>query len=414
MGAKLTNSLIALAMALLVAACCAGAVTATAAPIPTLTLVFGDNKYEYYDALPEAPDFTVAEDFQMRKLGAPISERVKLIDTLVSGGSERKDAVLYCFPMLAPIVKKAVRETDCPPTDAEIRFYPDRRPMFEIKRSAPGYAVNEERVYADIYFALSRGLKRVALAVDILPPEVTAEQLSECTHKVAAFSTSYASSTPERKHNVALAMSRLNGAAVQKGETFSFNNAVGKRTEANGFKPAKIIVDGKYTEGIGGGVCQASTTLYNAVLRAGLEITQVSRHSLVPTYIEPSFDAMVNGSWSDLRFRNNGDGPIFIRTWSSDTEVGAEIYSAPLPYTIECRSETLRVGEVPAPEEFIDTERKYTATLPSGERVKVSGGAPELESRGYIVKRYPDGRCEETLIRTDEYAEARGSVAIAP
>lgn len=413
---KKSLRLLAVALALLVMLAGVGMVTAAnaAQEIPTLTLVYGNLRFDYYDAPLSVPDFTVSEDFQKRKLNAPISERVKLIDSLVRGGSERKDAVLYCFPMLKSIVDDATRRVACDPTDADIRFYPDRRPMFEIKRSSPGYSVNETRVYDDIYFALARGLKRVALSVDILKPTITAETLAKYTKCRATFSTSYASSTPERKHNVALALSRINGTVLQDGETFSFNGIVGKRTEANGFKPAKIIVGGQYTEGIGGGVCQASTTVYNAALRAGLKITKVCRHSLVPTYVDPSFDAMVNGSWSDLCFENDTGGPVFIRTFSDSTNVKAEIYSSALPYKIECRSATLSVGEMPAPDEFIDAEHKYTEGMESGEKVKVTGGAPALKSEGYLIKTYPDGRTEETRIRSDEYQAAKGTVAVAP
>lgn len=404
-------------MIVLVAAICISATLTSAQasePAPTLTLIYGNMRFDYFDEPLSAPDFTVSEDFQKRKLGAPIAERVKLIDSLVSGGSERKDAVLYCFPLLGRVVEEAARKVTCEPEDAEIRFYPDRRPMFEIKRSSPGYKVNEQRIYDDIYFALSSGLKRVALSVDVLKPKVTAETLAKYTKRRSSFSTSYASSSEERKHNVALALSKINGTVLNSGETFSFNKIVGKRTEANGFKTAKIIVNGRYTEGTGGGVCQASTTVYNAALRAGLKITAVSRHSLVPTYVEPSFDAMVNGGGSDLCFKNDTDGPVFIRTVSDSTKVTAEIYSSALPYKIECRSETLGVGEVPEPEEFIDIERKYTAGMQSGEKVKVNGGAPQLKSRGYMIKKYPDGKTEESIFRTDEYQSAKGLVAVAP
>lgn len=392
----------------------AAVVGASAAPAPLLTLVYGDRTFSYVDELPIAPDFTASEDFQKRKLHASVEERVRLIESLVRGGSETTDAVLYCFPLLKRTVAEASTAVNCEPTEAEIRFHPERRPMFEIKRSAAGYRVDEDRVYRDVLFALKRGLKRVALSVDVLSPKQTAEKLSACTKLRASFSTSYASSTDERKHNVALALSRVNGTVLQPGEIFSFNRTVGSRTKANGFLPAKIIVNGKYTEGVGGGVCQASTTVYNAALRAGLNITKVSRHSLVPTYVSPSFDAMVNGSQSDLCFENDTDGPVFIRTVTNESNVRAEIYASALPYRIECRSVTLSVGETPAPTEFLDTERKYTEGLASGEKVKVTGGAPALKSEGYLIRKYPDGRTEEKKIRSDEYIESRGSVAVAP
>ncbi len=388
--------------------------TTSAEGTPALSFVYGDKRYEYYEKYIEPTDFIVSEDFERRRLNKPIEEKMQLVDRLLASGSEVRDAMLYCFPMLSRVVDKARTEISCEPEDAEIRFDPEKKPMFKIKRSSPGYRLDEKRIYDDAYFALKRGLRRVALSVEVLPPKVTAEHLSAYTERRASFSTSYASSSSERKHNVALALSRINGTVLEAGETFSFNETVGRRTAENGFLSAKIISNGKYVEGVGGGVCQASTTVYNCALRAGLKITKVNRHSLVPSYVDPSFDAMVNAGWSDLCFVNNGDGPLFIKTKSDSTRVTVEMYSSELPYKIDCRSVTLSMGERPADEEFIDTERKYTDGMASGEKVRVSGGAPAVKSEGYLIITYPDGRVEEKRIRNDDYASAAGSVAIAP
>ncbi len=410
-AAALLLALVALLAALSLAA---GAAVAGASGIPTLSFVYGDKTFAYSERYIAPTDFMVSEDFQKRRLNEPVERKMELIDGLLAGGSEVKDAMLYCFPRLADTVNAARAEVCRAPENAEIRFCPDRRPMFEIKRSSPGYELDEKRIYDDAYFALRRGLRRVALSVSVIEPEVTAEELSGYTRLRASYTTSYASSTPERKHNIALALGRLNGLTLNAGEKFSFNAAVGKRTAANGFLPAKIILEGKYVEGVGGGVCQASTAVYNCALRAGLKITKVSRHSLVPSYVPPSFDAMVNGSWSDLCFVNDGDGPLFIRTTAGDGGATVEMYSSELPYKIECRSVTLSVGQYPADEEFVDTEGRYTAGMASGEKVRVSGGAAAVSSEGYLVKVYPDGRREEKRIRTDEYAESAGTVAVAP
>lgn len=412
---RLAALVLALALAFSVCGLNAAASTVTAADnAPVLTFVYGDTKFEYRERALAPADFTVSEDFQKRMLDRPPAERMRLVDRLICSGSEVRDAMLYCFPLMKETVRAATARICCEPTEAELRFYPDRSPMFEIKRSALGYRLNEARIFDDAYFALKRGLKRVALSVDIVEPDRTAEQLSEYTRLRASFSTSYTSSSDERKHNIELALSKINGKVLESGEEFSFNAAVGRRTTANGFLPAKIIVGGKYTEGVGGGVCQASTTVYNCALRAGLNITKVSRHSLVPSYVPPSFDAMVNGSFSDLKFVNNNNGPVFLRAYGENGIARVEIYSSALGYEIDCRSETVSMGERPADEEFIDVERKYTEGMESGAKVRVSGGAPAVESKGYLIKRWADGRTEETLIRNDKYAEASASVAVAP
>ena len=166
------------------------------------------------------------------------------------------------------------------------------------------------------------------------------------------------------------------------GESFSFNKTVGRRTEENGFRRAKIIVGGQYTDGVGGGVCQASTTLYNAALLAGMKVTAVSRHSLVPSYVDPSFDAMVNGSGSDLKFVNAGEDPVFIRAVATNGKATAEFYSSELPYKVQLKSVTVKTGERPADTEFVDTERRYTEGMAAGEKIRVSGGAPAVPGEG--------------------------------
>lgn len=377
-------------------------------------LTYGDKAYEYTDEYPEPPDFTVSEEYDERGLRLSLEKRMKKVDALISAGTSVKDALLYCFPLLSRTVSRALSEVRLSATDAKIKFDPDSSPMFEISRSRPGYELDEKRVYSDVYFALKTGVTEVALSPVPVLPSCTASELAECTRLRSRFTTSISSSTAARKHNVSLALSRVSGSVIGAGETFSFNSVVGRRTEANGFEKAKIISGGEYTDGVGGGVCQASTTIYNAALLAGMDIVAVSRHSLVPTYVDPSFDAMVNGSGSDLKFKNGGDDPVFIRAYATSEKATVEFYSSELPYKVTLRSRTLKTGARPADKEFVDVERKYTAGMESGEKMRISGGAPSLSSEGYLIKTYPDGRREEKRIRRDEYAAAAGKIAVAP
>ena len=377
-------------------------------------LTYGDKAYEYTDEYPDPPDFTVSEEYDERGLRLSPEKRMKKVDALISAGTSVKDALLYCFPLLSRTVSRALSEVRLSATDAKIKFDPDSSPMFEISRSRPGYELDETRVYSDVYFALKTGVTEVALSPVPVLPSCTASELAECTRLRSRFTTSISSSTAARKHNVSLALSRVSGSVIGAGETFSFNSVVGRRTEANGFEKAKIISGGEYTDGVGGGVCQASTTIYNAALLAGMDIVAVSRHSLVPTYVDPSFDAMVNGSGSDLKFRNGGDDPVFIRAYATSEKATVEFYSSELPYKVTLRSRTLKTGARPADKEFVDVERKYTAGMESGEKMRISGGAPSVSSEGYLIKTYPDGRKEEKRIRRDEYAAAAGKIAVAP
>ena len=142
---------------------------------------------------------------------------------------------------------------------------------------------------------------------------------------IGTCTTSYVDNIP-RATNVALAAQRINGTVVQPGGSFSFSNTILPRTSANGYVTAPIYVSGKKGTGTGGGVCQVSTTLYNAVILAELEITQRSNHSMIVSYVKPSMDAAIAGDYKDLRFVNNQDIPIYIEGYTEGKNVTFKIY----------------------------------------------------------------------------------------
>lgn len=168
-------------------------------------------------------------------------------------------------------------------------------------------------------------------------------ELKECTNLIATYSTYYGSSTSGRKYNIALASRFLTGKAIGAGEIFSFNKVVGKRTAERGFESAKVIQDGVYIEGVGGGVCQVATTLYNATLRAGLNPVSVARHTLAPSYVPLSFDAMVSDS-TDLKIKNEGITPVFMWLNADGERLTVKIYGKKEDaVTYEFESETVSI-----------------------------------------------------------------------
>lgn len=146
-------------------------------------------------------------------------------------------------------------------------------------------------------------------------PRVDSELLSDIKTKlIGHYVTYFNSSNKERSNNIFLAAEKINNQVVFPGETFSFNQSVGERTKALGYKPAKIIVKGEYSEGIGGGICQVSSTLFNAVDRAGLQIVKRYSHSRRVPYVPPGRDATVSWYGPDFSFKNDYNQPILIRT----------------------------------------------------------------------------------------------------
>lgn len=225
------------------------------------------------------------------------------------------------------------------------------------------------------------------------------------------FYTSYTVSSEERKNNIFVASKALNNYLVDVGAEFSFNLVVGARTEARGYKKAKIIVGGKFVDGIGGGVCQVSTTLYNAVLLAGLPVTEYHTHSLPVSYIAPSFDAMVNSGSADLRFVNNTYNPIIIQTTATESTLTIRILGEPMQEKYVRKSVIIEQLLPPKEEEMIDVNGEYL-DLFEGERRVVSYSKAGYKSEGYLIKLKNGKPTQMYKIRSDVYGGVKGLIVI--
>jgi vancomycin resistance protein YoaR len=381
-----------------------------------IKLKFQDYAVSYEDTLLPTPDHLVYEELYERRINAEHAEKVKKVEECLKFGASPKASMLYCYPLLEKKVDEFIKLVDCEPTDSRIRFRPYEAPMFTISKERVGYKVNEERLYYDVYNALKRGAAAdVNVRVDVTEPARTADMWKACTYRRAAFSTGYESSNDNRKHNIKLALSKINGLEVADGAEFSFNQTVGSRTRQNGFVEAKIIRDGEYVEGTGGGVCQASTTVYNAALRADMQIVKANSHSLVPSYVPPSMDAMVNAGSSDFRFKNTSGMPVFIKAYGTDSRIHVEFYGLKMPYKI--MTESVVISKTMPPPDKIKLDRAFEHVredMPSGEQVRVSYGIQGLSSEGYALY-YKDGKLiEKKLIRKDVYKPAAGIIAQRP
>ncbi len=389
--------------------------TSSAAGRAQIDLTYNGRTYRYTDEYIAPTDHLVAEELQNRKINAATADKIRMVDKVLSAGADYKKAMLYPFPLLYKTVDKIIKDINVAPVDSEISFDPSRRPMFSVTREKVGYEITEETLYREIYTYFKRGLSN-PLPIRLLRPEVTSYDNLRATALRARFSTDYGDSSAERKWNIALALKKVSGTVVAPGVEFSFNKTVGPRTAANGFKVSKIIVGGEYVDGLGGGVCQASTTVYNTALLADLAIIQTSNHSLAPAYIKPSFDAMVNSGSSDLRFKNTGEFPIFIRAVGDGSRATVEIYGTPLPYRIGVESVVISESPPPPDKEEIDYGYKYLPPgSPKGERMRIVNAHGALRSEGYLIYRDLRGKfIERKLIRKDTYNGSAGTVMIAP
>ncbi len=383
----------------------------------TIDFTYNGRQYRYIDDKITASDHLVAQEIEERKINAPLEEKIKLVDKCINMGADYKSAILYCFPLLENKVTEIVGIVEKEAVDSSIKFNPAKKPMFKITKEKMGYVINESDFYKDIYIHLKQGGKGdMVVRPTLVKPQINSYDNIKLTNLRSSYSTSYINSVQGRCENIELALKKINGYVLYSGQEFSFNKVVGRRSEENGFKEAKIIVDGEYTEGFGGGVCQVSTTLYNAVLLSDLCVSEVRGHSLECSYVPNSFDAMVSAYSSDLKFKNTQDTPIFIRAYSKDKTANIEIYGASLPYKISTKTVIVSKDELPQDKEIIDVEHKYfDQNAVAGERIRVSYPHASLKSEGYLCYYDKNGNVIETkLIRRDSYKSSSGVVAIAP
>lgn len=217
--------------------------------------------------------------------------------------------------------------------------------------------------------------------------------------KLASYTTYFSQKDGGRCENIRLAAASLNGIALQPSGELSFNGVVGPRTAKNGYKTAKIIVQGEFVDGVGGGVCQVSTTLYNAALLSGLTVLESYAHSLRVGYVPPSRDAMVS-SKSDLRLYNPTSETVYLAAAVGEGYLRISFYGKKTDFTYEIESRTL--AEIPPPDQP-QTDGKKAEYL----RPPVSG----LKSEAYL-KTYQKGVLVSVKrLRQDVYAPQAGKLA---
>lgn len=165
------------------------------------------------------------------------------------------------------------------------------------------------------------------LETQVTEPEGSAEELANIKDLLGSFTTSFSTSSSNRCKNVSSGASHINGTVLYPGEEFSAYETVSPFTEANGYAMAGSYLNGEVVDSMGGGICQVSTTLYNAVLRAELNVTERSPHSMTVHYVDLSEDAAIAGTYKDFKFVNSTEYPIYIEGYTtSDKKITFNIY----------------------------------------------------------------------------------------
>ncbi|MEC0230121.1 VanW family protein [Paenibacillus alba] len=199
-----------------------------------------------------------------------------------------------------------------------------------IVKEVAGVQLNQ-RAFVESFYKNFYGEGPMTFEVPQKPiyPKVDSELLASIrVNPIGYYVTYFNSNNQHRYNNIKLATQAINNYVVQPNETFSFNRVVGERTRGRGYKSAKVIVRGEFSEGIGGGICQISSTLYNAADRAGLTIVERFSHSRSVPYVPSGRDATVNWGGPDFSFKNNYNQPILIRAHAMPGRVYVSLLSS--------------------------------------------------------------------------------------
>ncbi|MCI9045875.1 MAG: vanomycin resistance protein VanB [Hungatella sp.] len=285
---------------------------------------------------------------------------------------------------------------------------------FVVTPSQTGIVVDLAVTTAMVREEIQKGLKEpvhITAAVAVSEPAKTTEMLSQIQDVLGTFSTDFSSSSRARATNLQVGSSKINGRVLMPGETLSGYECMQPFTTANGYATAAAYENGQVVDSVGGGVCQIATTLYNAALFAELEITQRQNHSMIVTYVPPSNDAAIAGTYKDIKVTNPYDTPIYVEGGTSGRTLTFTIYgkeTRPANRTLKFQSETLSVHGAGDPITKVDP------SLAPGARVRVQSAHQGLKSRLWKCV-YIDGvETERTLLHTDTYNASKAVYRVGP
>jgi len=311
---------------------------------------------------------------------------------------------------------KAFVDTQCQavtaqPQDASITR---ENGQFVITDSVAGKVVDAAATEAALNEALEGGLEepvKVTAQVTEQQPAITSGDLATIQDVLGTYTTDFSSSGASRSTNLAVGAAKINGHLLMPGDVLSGYECLQPFTTANGYRTAAAYENGQVVDSIGGGVCQISTTLYNASLEAELEIVQRQNHSMIVTYVKPSRDAAIAGTYKDLKIKNNYGTPIYVEGYTEGKKLTFTIYgkeTRPANRKVEYVSETIGSTSPGDPQLIVDN------TLAPGAQVKVQSSHTGLRSRLWKVVTVDGVEQERTLLNKDTYNASKAIYRVGP
>lgn len=337
---------------------------------------------------------TVEYDSDQYKVTDLMAEKVDaLLDEIYKDGSDPQESYTLDTSGLDEKVKAEAAacgaKWDKKAKNGSIDKFDAASGKFVFAGEENGFAIDQDKLAADISQALKDkkfDAKITATGSDVAP-EISAASAKEKYKTISSFTTN-TTANQNRNTNVRLAAEAINGTVIKPGQEFSFNGTVGQRTEAKGYKGAAAYNNGEVVQEIGGGVCQVSTTLYNAVFKAGLKISSRRSHTFEPSYVTPGRDATVSWDQPDFKFINNSSTAIGLRASYADQKVTVSVYGIPiLEDGITWDLDSKKVEDLGTPNPTYEEDQ----TLRPGEEVIKSKGSAGSRWETYKVV-YKNGK----------------------
>lgn len=326
-----------------------------------------DYSYDY--------DRALAEAYSLTRQGSLFN---RYIDSILIRMNKKDITIGFSYDKekVAQFIKNISKEIDSEPIDATIRLVSGK---FQITDEKLGSRLDQEKAVNMISAAIdSKSIANVELPVEVIDAEITRADLSNITDKLGEYSTSFNASNESRSYNIKLATKSVTDVLVRPGETFSLNKTIGPRLAKYGYRTAKVIINNEYVDGIGGGICQVSSTLYNAALLANLKIVERKNHSLPSSYIAMGRDATISGDYIDFKFMNNTPYPLYIYGEVKGNQVRFSIYGKNENKGRQIKIKTEILKKIEPKIKIIEDSR-----LPVGTKIVEKKAIP-----GYVVRSY--------------------------
>ena len=338
-------------------------------------------------------DNAVTAAFSLMRDGSIPYDTFMLQVKQIASGKEIAPAPSYDMDSVDRFIEYLSTFLDTPAVNSSITMIDNQ---IAYTDEANGRGIDREALVSAILNTDPLSGKTITIPIHDLEPSITKEMLQSKFVLRGSYTTSFSDSTKNRKYNIRFGAEKINGTILKPGDVFSANETLGTRTRKNGWKNAGAYESGEVVQQAGGGVCQLSSTLFNAALYADMEIVERRNHSMPVHYVDRGRDATINsvGNIIDFKFRNNTSSDVIIMAYTTGNTLHMEIYGVPFETDeydrIEIRTKQRGSQSIKTVYEYLDNKpTSYSKTISKG-------------SKGYTVQTYKDYYSGATLVKTDD------------